>query len=186
MVVGAERSLSVMFSGSIDDARIWSVVKSEADMQTLMKSTVAVGNELLLSYNFNEGIANGDNTGMTFISSEQNNGNNSASLYNFTLTGTESNFVDNCRELIVITDVAKSLAVSNVNVYPNPSVGIFNIQTTADAQLTVYNTNGENVYNGNLSAGNNKLNLQNQNSGVYIFKIISAATTQNISVILVK
>jgi hypothetical protein len=186
MVVGAERSLSVMFSGSIDDARIWSVVKSEADMQTLMKSTVEVDNQLLASYNFNEGIANGDNTAMTYISSEQNNGNNTASLYNFTLTGTESNFVDNCRELIVITDVAKSLAVSNVNVYPNPSVGIFNIQTTADAQLTVYNTNGENVYHGNLTSGNNTLNLQSQHSGVYIFKIISAATTQNINVILVK
>jgi hypothetical protein len=186
IVVGAERSLAVKFSGSIDDARIWSVAKSESDMQTLMKSTVEVDNQLLLSYDFNEGIANGDNTGMTYISSEQNNGNNTASLYNFTLTGTSSNFVDNCKELILITDVAKSLAVSSVNVYPNPSAGVFNIQTSIDAQLAVYNTNGEKVYHGNLTSGNNKLNLQNQNAGLYIFKIISAASTQNINVILMK
>jgi hypothetical protein len=107
-------------------------------------------------------------------------------LYNFTLTGTSSNFVDNCKELILITDVAKSLAVSSVNVYPNPSAGVFNIQTSIDAQLAVYNTNGEKVYHGNLTSGNNKLNLQNQNAGLYIFKIISAASTQNINVILMK
>lgn len=81
------------FSGSIDELRIWNTVRSQTDIQNNMNTEVATSSSLLSYYKFNQGTANGTNTGTTTLSDNSGNGNN-GTLYNFGLTSTSSNWVD--------------------------------------------------------------------------------------------
>jgi len=80
------------FSGEIDQVRIWNTAKNGSDILANMTVEMA-GNEanLLASYNFNQGVANGTNT----VSSLLDNGVNAynGTLNGFASTGTSSNFV---------------------------------------------------------------------------------------------
>ncbi|HXP48901.1 MAG TPA: T9SS type A sorting domain-containing protein, partial [Bacteroidia bacterium] len=65
-----------------------------------------------------------------------------------------------------------------VNVYPNPSKGVFNIQIAngnqlmADSRIEVYNVLGEKVYSETLNYGINQIVMVNEENGVYIYKVI--------------
>ncbi|TDS49823.1 T9SS type A sorting domain-containing protein, partial [Myroides indicus] len=57
------------------------------------------------------------------------------------------------------------------NVYPNPTTGIVNVQTT-DTLLgyTIYDMSGKQIAQ-SLFAGNNQINLENTSNGVYFIVI---------------
>ncbi len=81
------------FNGTIDELRIWNFEKSQTEIQNSMNHELS-GNEpgLILLYNFNQGISNGDNpTVTTLIDSSPNN--NTGTLTNFELSGNSSNWV---------------------------------------------------------------------------------------------
>lgn len=59
----------------------------------------------------------------------------------------------------------------NVNVYPNPTTNIVNIETEENLfNYVVYDINGREIQNG-MFGNNNQVNLQNANSGVYFIKV---------------
>jgi hypothetical protein len=63
----------------------------------------------------------------------------------------------------------------NINLYPNPSTGIFTIQHifTKQAQLSVYNAAGSLVYEQQITAGsqNPEINISNFNNGIYLIRV---------------
>ena len=80
------------FNGSIDEVRLWNVVRTQPEIAANMSCDVAQQAGLVAYYRFNEGIAGGSNTGMTTV--DDNSGNwNCGTLNNFALTGGSSNFV---------------------------------------------------------------------------------------------
>lgn len=81
-------------NGSIDELRIWDGVKSEKDIKANFNRELK-GNEpgLLGYFDFNQGIANGDNNTETSVRELTVNHNN-GELLNFALKGNTSNFVD--------------------------------------------------------------------------------------------
>lgn len=71
------------------------------------------------------------------------------------------------------SDVAETIA-DKLQVYPNPSTGIFEIKTekSNSGQLKVYSVNGELVYQDEFNQKNQlQINLINQPKGVYVLKI---------------
>src|SRR5690606_23200114 len=63
----------------------------------------------------------------------------------------------------------------SVNVYPNPTNNIVNIETQENLfNYVVYDINGREIQNG-MFGNNNQINLQNANNGVYFIKV---TTTQ--------
>src|SRR5690606_3598449 len=63
----------------------------------------------------------------------------------------------------------------NVNMYPNPTTDIVNIETEENLfNYVVYDINGREIQNG-IFSNNNQVNLQNANNGVYFIKV---TTTQ--------
>jgi hypothetical protein len=75
----------------------------------------------------------------------------------------------------VPTGVDNINETASANVYPNPTMGLFNVDLTSQnkATIAVYNMVGQQVYEGPLSSGNNKVDIQGKASGLYIYKILS-------------
>ena len=81
------------WSGSIDELRIWNVAKTQSEIASGMNTSL-LGNEagLVLYYNFNRFICDGDNTSVSTLQDISSAGND-GTLNNFTLNGNTSNFV---------------------------------------------------------------------------------------------
>ena len=86
---------SQVFTGVVDEVRVWSVPRSAANISTFMNSTLT-GTEtnLVGLFSFDQGIPSGNNTGMLTAFDNTPN-NNHGTLTNFTglTSGTTSNFV---------------------------------------------------------------------------------------------
>ena len=81
------------FKGSVDEVRIWDVARTSAQIQNSMNNEICTPQTGLLAYfKLNEGIADGNNTSITTATDFSGN-NYSATLTNFTLSGTNSNWV---------------------------------------------------------------------------------------------
>jgi len=64
--------------------------------------------------------------------------------------------------------------IKNLNIYPNPSNGIFNIKSNIDkVNYKLYDILGKEVDNGILFVGNNSINISSENDGIYILNIES-------------
>lgn len=79
------------FKGSIDGVRIWNVARTQAQIQSTMNSNTPSGTGLVGAYYFNQGTANGSNSGVTTLTDATGN-NNTGTLNNFALSGTSSNW----------------------------------------------------------------------------------------------
>jgi gliding motility-associated-like protein len=86
-------SPSEFFKGNIDEARIWNLARTATQISQSFMSQLQ-GNEsgLVGYYNFNQGVAAGDNSTITTATNEVSSVSN-GTLTNFTKTGTTSNFI---------------------------------------------------------------------------------------------
>lgn len=83
------------FNGSIDEVRIWNTVRTPTEIAANMSRTLT-GSEsgLVAYYNFNQGVANANNAGITTLNDlASTGGTNNANVVNFMLNGTTSNWV---------------------------------------------------------------------------------------------
>ena len=82
------------FKGKLDEFRVWNVTRSAAEIQQNSTCNLkGTENGLLVYYNFNDGIPNGDNTNTTQIIN-QASGNFKAAIHDLALAGNVSNFVN--------------------------------------------------------------------------------------------
>jgi hypothetical protein len=84
---------SEYLNGCLDEVRVWKVARTQAEIQVFMNNAVP-GNTtgLVVYYQFNQGIAGGNNAGLTTLSDITPN-NKNGTLNNFALNGTFSNWV---------------------------------------------------------------------------------------------
>jgi len=86
--VGSDR-----WPGTLDEVRIWNVAKTQDQIRQSMNVELA-GNETNLTayYNFNQGVANSNNSTITSIIDNSGNGK-TGTITNLSLNGSSSNFV---------------------------------------------------------------------------------------------
>lgn len=91
--IGSYNDASNLFNGSIDEVRIWNVVRTEEQING-SKNCELQGDEtgLIAYYNFNEGLDANENAAFTTLNDATINTNN-GSLTNFALTGNTSNWL---------------------------------------------------------------------------------------------
>lgn len=91
--IGSYNDASNLFNGSIDEVRIWNVVRTEEQING-SKNCELQGDEtgLIAYYNFNEGLDANENAAFTTLNDATINANN-GSLTNFALTGNTSNWL---------------------------------------------------------------------------------------------
>lgn len=82
------------FGGSLDEVRIWNTQRTTADIQNNMNNTSAALTSttgLVADFGFDEGISDGNNSGLTTTLDNSSLGN-FGTLQSFALSGTTSNF----------------------------------------------------------------------------------------------
>lgn len=96
----------------------------------------------------------------------------------YTVTGTDAN---GCQNMAAITQSVNSCSGLNTNVnnefmleiFPNPSNGVFNLKVSTEMYIEVFNLLGNVVLSTKLNSGEYKLNLSEHSKGVYIIKCTS-------------
>lgn len=90
---GDDAATRLSNGGLMDEVRVWNVERTQAQIQLSMNSELGAQPGLVALYHFNQGIAGGNNTGLTTATDASGNGNN-GSLISFALTGPTSNWVN--------------------------------------------------------------------------------------------
>jgi hypothetical protein len=93
----------------------------------------------------------------------------------YTVTGTDNNNCTNTASVTVVVSSCIGLEDINttaiLNVYPNPSTGIFQLQVKEEVQIAVYSVEGRLIQQMQLIPGNHLLNLENEATGIYLLQI---------------
>ncbi|TKC00339.1 FG-GAP-like repeat-containing protein [Pedobacter cryophilus] len=90
--IGRIHNQPYYFNGTIDEVRVWNVVRTQAQLAANMNTELSAQTGLVGLYRFNQGIANGTNTGITTAIDASGNANN-GTLSGFALSGNSSNWV---------------------------------------------------------------------------------------------
>lgn len=101
LTIGSRTDGAQLFTGEMDEIRIWNTVRKECEIRSMMHS-VPAGNEvdLIHYYNFNRGTAGGNNPTFTLLPDLA--GINPGTLMNFALNGSASNWVASTAPLTAI------------------------------------------------------------------------------------
>ena len=115
-----------LLNGSLDEVRIWNVARSQSLIQSNMFNSMnGAASGLLASYNFDAGIANGTNTGITTLVNQTGNTSNNGTLNNFALTGTTSNWVESYAMVVPSATAATSIGSTGfIANWTAPTLGI--------------------------------------------------------------
>jgi hypothetical protein len=139
------------FNGKMDEVRIWNVERTAAQiLADKNKQYCNIPAGLIAYYTFDEGIAGGNNAGLTTVANLAN-GAFSGTLTNFALTGTMSNFVTGA------TLTASGAATSTINpfscgAYTSPANHVYS--TTGTYNDTILSSSGcDSIITINLTIG---------------------------------
>lgn len=158
---GRIASNSGYFGGDLDEVRIWDIVRSQADIQSTMWAELT-GNEsgLIAYYDFNQGVAGGNNAGETTLNDGTSNVND-GSLLNFDLIGNTSNWIGS-----TIPVTVQEIQKDQVTVHPNPTNGVLFLDDQNIRSVQVFNLLGELVFENSISG--NQLDISDLQNGMYI------------------
>ncbi len=92
LLIGAYSVPGNNWNGNIDEARIWDIARSQAQIQANMNCDIPQQANLVAYYRFEDGVAGGTNTGLTTATDYSGHGN-CGILSGFTLSGGTSNYV---------------------------------------------------------------------------------------------
>lgn len=123
---------------TLDELRIWNFAKTQVQIQAQKDTEVSPSaSGLVRYYNFNQGTANGNNTAVTSLPELTGNGT-TATLSNFTLNGSTSNWVDGplITSVEPVSNTAPTLTTSAVTAI-TATGATFSGNVTADGGATV-------------------------------------------------
>ena len=138
--IGARIDNDKLFSGKIDEVRIWNGERTASEILTNMNTEFcSPPNNLVAWYKFNQGVASGNNTGITTLydfSGSLNNG----TLNSFALSGSTSNWVSGVSHTMN-TAGTSTITAATCSDYTSPS-GNYIWNTTGIYQDTIPNAAG--------------------------------------------
>lgn len=172
--LGFEPNSGGAFYGKMSEFRIWDKVRTAQDAASYrsnQQQTLTTDVNLLAHYKFNQGVANGNNAGLTTLYNEVVGGP-VGTLQNFTLNGSTSNWsYDN--DALETLNTNEFSITDNVKVYPNPSTGIFTIAIENEATVKVYDMLGKEIYTNTVKTGTTNIDISNYQSGIYLLNVIT-------------
>lgn len=182
MFIGKERNTLRFLRSDVDEVRIWNIARTDAQILE-SKDCELAGTEtgLVSYYKFNQGVDTLDNSLVTTLTDATANANN-GTLSGFALTGSTSNWV--AGSPIITGKTCTSLSTSSfveatkVSIYPNPSSGIFTIETKEDVKVDVYDILGKKIVTKSFNSGANGLDVTKYANGIYLVNVITKEGNQ--------
>ena len=135
-------------------------------------------------------MRNGNNTVMTTFNAINNPDltcifvdDAAYSTANWTNIDPTATFVETQAECnaLAVTDLSFE---NNLSIYPNPTRNQVNIQIDRNADYKIYNINGQLLIKGNVSQGNNTLDIKKLSQGVYFIRLTDKKTEINRKLII--
>jgi len=134
-----------LFSGSLDEARIWSRVLCQTEIQNNMNAMLGgTQTGLTAYYKFNQGITGANNSAITTVTDASGN-NNNGTMVGFNNTGATSNWVAGLLSPTALSPVyntpvnvisgASSVCVNGTTTLTNTSTGSWSSSNTAVATV---------------------------------------------------
>jgi len=157
-------------NGRIDELSAWNVALTAAQILNIYNNALT-GSEsgLVAYYKFNQGVANGTNTGITTLNDEKSA--YAGTLLGFTLSGTTSNWVGG---FSLSTAVNLISANDNISISQNAekqiTVTLNGISNFNGGIISVYNANGQKLITQPIDADKTLLNTQ-FNAGIYLVSV---------------
>lgn len=129
-----------LMNGSIDEVRIWSRVRTQAEIRSSMNIELA-GTEsgLVDYYNFNQGIAGGTNSGLTSLTDKTSSANN-GTLNGFALSTSSSNWVSGLSGTIASISGTTSVCEGSSTTLSNTTFG--GVWSSSNTAVATVDANG--------------------------------------------
>jgi surface protein len=134
------------FRGSIAEVRVWNVVRTPTEILNNYKIQLNGNEPGLVSYNkLDQGVANGNNSGITTATNNMLSGGNTGTLLNFALSGTTSNWVSGppllSNSLFIPTDQTSPVPFNNIVTTLMTDMSLmFQYATTFNYNISSWNT----------------------------------------------
>lgn len=151
--------------GYIDEVSMWNKALLPSDIATIMGNAGEIVNpagetNLKMYYKFNQGIAYGNNAGLTTLNTEV--GTINGTLANFALTGNSSNWGGTA---LAVSEFSRD----GISVYPNPASGFISVGgLTEPTNIRIIDMMGRIISSHLLdTASDPKIDISNLNTGVY-------------------
>jgi len=176
-VIGASSDGSTVpypsLGGTVSHVIIQNTASTARQVAELSENLLANRNiqdaNLVAEYKFNQGVANGNNAGLTTLYNEVVGGP-VGTLENFALNGTTSNWSFDANALETLETNEFSI-VDTIKIYPNPTTGIFTISIKEDASVKMYDMFGKLIYTNKANIGESKIDISNYQSGMYLLQV---------------
>ncbi|TKB96387.1 LamG-like jellyroll fold domain-containing protein, partial [Pedobacter cryophilus] len=128
------------YNGSLTNLRLWNTVRSASQIAANMNASVAGQTGLVANYGFNQGVANGNNSGITSLVNDASSSLN-GTLNGFTLTGTNSNWVSGVSSSSVTLTNNKTNTSNASGIFPiGPTVITWTATDAVGNQTTIQQT----------------------------------------------
>jgi len=169
VTIGARTGGSQHFNGQLDELRVWNSAISLCQIQTNMNNTIPTAQSgLLMSYDFNQGVAGATNTSVTALPDLSGNAYN-GTLTNFSLTGSTSNWVSSSASVTAsgFSNNSVSAVSSQTNISCNGAAnGMASVTASGTGPFTYTWT----------PAGGNAPTASGLSAGVYTVTIANTCT----------
>jgi hypothetical protein len=154
-------------------------VENAIDITTTVSSLAITANQMGATYQWIDCATNTPLVGETNATyTATANGNYAAILT-----------VNNCTDTtacVAITSVgikALNTTKANINVYPNPSNGVFTIALNANGSVIITDVLGKVIINKNVTKGNNTIDLSTYSNGVYVLSVTNNGVVSKAKII---
>lgn len=158
------------FDGQIDEIRIWNDIRTESELRiNATKSLMGSEANLIAYYNFDEGTASADNTGISAPEIQDQTANNfDGTLSGFAKTGSSSNWVDGSGNNVgetFITTWQTTTASETIQIPTNSGSYNYTINWGDGTEESLTSTNPSHVY---TDAGTYAISIRGTFGQIYL------------------
>lgn len=176
------------YTGNLDEIRIWSRALTDAELLNNMNCELGASQTGLIAYyKFNQGVGNGNNSGLTTLTDSSGN-NYNGTLTNFALNGTASNWSNFAAVNTGVTCspflAAANFETSKVAYYPNPTANVLHIENdVVISKVEVFNLLGQNVLTVSTTGSAIAVDVAALPSATYLVKVHSENETSTFKIV---